>query len=1150
MRRLHRHAILSAFLCALLAGAAPARAAAPRMVATHWTVRDGLPVNSVNDLLQTRDGYLWVSTYDGLVRFDGLHFTVFHQSNTPSMPSNRVLSLREDVAGALWVRTESRELVRITDPLGTWERFGTTGEGGHVLTVHLDRGGRPWIGTRTGVQRYESGKMIPYTPADGFRAGSVYRASDGAVWVHSDSIIIRFANQTLTRYRVPSPNVNFMRAFYELSDGRVLLGTRGGLLVPQDGTLRPVDWSTIPDTMRVVDSEESSRRGEITGRHLRYFYSAGPDGKLRAEWTASWVTDARGDVWRTLENQLLKGDDVIYEGRSEAARVLVDREGCVWLGTRSEGLLRFTPSILQSVMPEYTGKPLNLYSLHEGDDGTMYFASYGLGAGSWRAGRISAPPPPLLAKAFALCVERLRDGRVLAGTFHGGLWLVRDGDMQPFALDHLGRLDDVWLIHEDRQGALWIGTQQGLWRAKDGAWKRYGPGDGLGSAWVRTCVERANGELWFGTQGGGVAIWRGGRFKKLGEKEGLAAPSVRGLFEDDRGVVWIATEGQGIARVVLPEGRPVREARVKHVRARDGLYADVVHTLLSDDAGGLWGSTNHGLFRVARASLDAFAEGRSPRVFCSSFTEDDGMPNREANGGPQGAGIRARDGRLWFATQEGAVVVDPRIARVTVPTPPTMIEELSAKHVRVSGRAREAKLAASDREFSISYAGLSLRASRDLRFRYRLLPGSREWTDAGDRRTAYFTHVPPGKHTFEVTASLPDGDWGGPVARMTIRVAPYFWETWWFLGALLALTLLGGREAVRWRERSLLARQDALASQVEARTHDLVREKHETEAARVEAEAARDLAQRSLGTIEDQARELRELNEARTRFFANVSHEFRTPLTLTIGPLEDVLSGQHGDVASRSRPALEMALRNSHRALRQVNQLLDMAKFEAGGMRLRVREVAVRELLDEVIRAFTPLAERRGVALGAEGHEDAPSPALYGDAALLEQVFANLLSNALRHTECGGSVRIEVRCQADAAAPFVHVAVRDTGEGIAPEHLEHLFERFYQAEGPRAQGFPSTGIGLSLTQDIVHLHGGRIDVESAPGAGSTFTVSLPLGSAHLPAEQLATSDAPPLLTPDWRAEVEAADIASAVPPESIPAPRDSPSCASACPISS
>ncbi len=1136
MRRFPVPYILALIACALLAAAAPARAAAPHMVATHWTVRDGLPVNSVNDVLQTRDGYLWVSTYDGLVRFDGLHFTVFNQSNTPSLPSNRVLSLREDAAGALWVRTESRELVRITDPLGEWQRFGTTGESRHVLTVHLDREGRPWIGTRTGVQRYAKGKLIPYTPAEGFRAGSVYRGGDGAIWVHSDSLIVRFREGSRARFRVPSANVNFVRAFYELSDGRVLVGTRGGLLVPSDGTLRPVDWSTIPDSMRVVDSEESSRRGDITGRHLRFFYSPGPDGKLRAELTASWVTDSRGDVWRTLENQLLKGDDVIYEGRSEAARVLVDREGCVWLGTRSEGLFRFTPSILESVMPEHDGKPLNVYSLQEGGDGAMYFASYGLGAGVWRGGKISAPPPPLLSKAFALCVGRLRDGRVLAGTFHGGLWLVNGGDMKPFATEHLGRLDDVWLIHEDRQGALWIGTQQGLWRAKDGLWKRYNTDDGVGSAWVRTCVERTNGELWFGTQGGGVAIWRNGRFESLGEKQGLAAPSVRGLLEDDRGIVWIATEGQGIARVELAEGRPAKEARVKHVRARDGLYADVVHTLLADDAGALWGSTNMGLFRVTRASLDAFAAGRATRVFCNSFTEDDGMPNREANGGPQGAGIRARDGRLWFATQQGAVVVDPRVARVRVPTPPTMIEQLSAKNRRISGLAHVANLRASEREFSVSYAGLSLRASRDLRFRYRLLPGSREWTDAGDRRTAYFTHIPPGKHTFEVTASLPDGDWDGPVARMTIRVAPHFWETWWFLGALLALALLGGRETVRWRERRLLVRQRELAAQVEARTRDLVREKHETEVARVEAEAARDLAQRSLGTIEDQARELRELNEARTRFFANVSHEFRTPLTLTIGPIEDVLSGHHGEVASESRSALEMALRNSHRALRQVNQLLDMAKFEAGGMRLRVREVALRDVLDEVLRAFAPLAARRGVTLTAHGHEAPSSPALFGDAALLEQVFANLLSNALRHTERGGSVRVDVRRETDGPTPFVHLAVRDTGSGIAPEHLEHLFERFYQAEGPRAQGFPSTGIGLSLTQDIVHLHGGRIDVESAPGVGSAFTVSLPLGDAHLSAEQLADSDAPSVPKPDWRAEVEAVDQASARVPAEVTAP--------------
>ncbi len=1130
---------------ALLFGAfapAPAPAAAPRMVATHWTVRDGLPVNSVNDLLQTRDGYLWVSTYDGLVRFDGLHFTVFNQSNTPSLPSNRVLSLREDAAGALWVRTESREVVRITDPLADWERFGTTGEGRHVLTVHLDREGRPWIGTRTGVQRYVKGRLISFAPAEGLRAGLVFCASHGVVWVHSDSLVVRFDGNRRSSYRLPSEKVDFVRAFYELSDGRVLLGTRGGLLAPAGGALTPVDWRSIPDTTRVVYSEEQSRRGDLTGRHLRFFYGPGPGpgGRPRAQATASWVVDPRGVVWRTEGNRLLREDEVVHESRSDAARVLVDREGCVWLGTRSEGLFRFTPSILESVMPVHAGKPLNVYSLEEGADGAMHFAAYGGGAGTWRDGRISAPRPPLLAKAFALCVARLRDGRVLAGTFHGGAWLLRDGDMTPFAPDHLGKLDDVWLAHESRDGALWFGTQQGLWHVKDGRWKRFGTEDGLGSAWVRTCVERAGGELWFGTQGGGVAVWRDGRFETLGAREGLEAPSVRGLFEDDRGIVWIATEGQGLARVALAEGRPLREARVRHVRARDGLLDDVVHIVLADDAGALWGSTNRGLFRVPRAALDAFAAGKLPRVFCTSFTEDDGMPNREANGGPQGAGIRASDGRLWFATQEGAVVVDPRAARASVPTPPTVIEELAAKHVRISGRAKLAKLPAAEREFSISYAGLSLRASRDLRFRYRLLPGSREWTEAGGRRTAYFTHIPPGRHTFEVTTSLPDGDWDGPISRITVEVAPHFWETGWFLGAALLLLSGAARASVRWRERRLLQRQAELTDQVAERTRELVREKHETEAARVEAESARDLAQRSLGTIEGQARALRELNEARTRFFANVSHEFRTPLTLTIGPLEDVLSGQHGEVAGGSRDALEMALRNSHRALRQVNQLLDMAKFEAGGVRLHAREVMLREVLEDVRRAFAPLAERRGVRLSLvaeSGSGDAPP--LYGDPALLEQVFANLLSNALRHTEAPGEVAIEVHRSGGSepsgpSGPFVHVRVRDTGSGIAPEHLEHLFERFYQAEGARATGLPSTGIGLSLTQDFVHLHGGRIEVESAPGLGSTFSVHLPLGRAHLSDDALAGEFPGSSVHADWRAEAEAVGAAVARETREVP----------------
>ncbi|MFN8587100.1 MAG: two-component regulator propeller domain-containing protein [Candidatus Eisenbacteria bacterium] len=1133
-----RRARLSLLALLLTSFASLVHAAGPRLVATHWTVRDGLPVNSVNDLLQTRDGYLWVSTYDGLVRFDGLRFSVFNQSNTPSLPSNRVLSLREDESGDLWVRTESRELVRVADPLEGWERFGATGEGGHVLTLHMARDGKPWIGTRTGVQRWNGRAFEPFAPAGSLTVGALFRGANDELWVHADTTIFHFGARGREAFRIPSTRANFIRAFYGLPDGRVLIGTRGGLLVPERGTLRPVDWATLPDTLAVSSSEESARRGPVRVRELKFFYGRGPDGEVRAELAASWVVGENGEVWRTQDNWLYRGDERVFQTRSEAARVLVDREGCVWLGTRSDGLYRFTPAVLSSVAPTALDKPLNLYSLYEDRDGRMWFAGYGAGAGVLRDGVAITSPLPLLTRAFALCVAGRRDGTVLAGTFRGGLWSVREGTMTPYASEFLGRSDDVWLIHEDRSGALWVGTQRGLWRARGAEWTRFGTEAGLGSAWVRTCLERRGGELWFGTAGGGIAIWRDGRFETIREKQGLTAPSVRGMYEDERGVVWAGTEGQGLARIDLAEGAPAANAHVSQVRAKDGLYDDVVHAVLGHHDE-LWASTNRGLFRVSRAALDAFAAGRQSRVFCNSYSEDDGMPNREANGGAQNAAVRSRDGRLWFATQAGAVVVDPGLARRRVPTPPVVIEEVDAKGLRSSGRRGTVKLAADQRDFSISYAGLSLRASRDLRFRYRLLPGSRDWTEAGDRRTAYFTHIPPGRHTFEVAVSLPDGDWDGPVARVVVDVAPHPWETPWF--ALLALA--GAVYAAVWvqrrRERALVSRQRELAAQVDARTAELVREKHETERSRADAETARDLAQRSLGTIEAQARELRDLNDARSRFFANVSHEFRTPLTLTIGPLEDLLEGRHGALADSARAPLELALRNSHRALRQVNQLLDMAKFEAGGMRLRVRALDLAALVRDVTLAFAPLADRDGIALSCETDRGASADRFHGDAALLEQVLANLLSNALRHTPHGGRVRVSVQADPAGTAPaFVHLRVADTGAGIAAADLEHIFKRFWQAEGERAPGFPSTGIGLSLTQDIVHLHGGRIDVTSAPEEGSTFTVSLPLGTTHLAPDQLASAadDSPrnPAPAADWRAELEQAvasePVAANVPP--------------------
>ena len=349
-----------------------------------------------------------------------------------------------------------------------------------------------------------------------------------------------------------------------------------------------------------------------------------------------------------------------------------------------------------------------------------------------------------------------------------------------------------------------------------------------------------------------------------------------------------------------------------------------------------------------------------------------------------------------------------------------------------------------------------------------LVPGFFGFANFGDFR--YFAHVR--EHLEAWLASRTP-----PVAEAVVSVAPFFHETPLFLlvGLRAALGVLAA--LYRVRTHRLVRRRDELEAEVAERTQALRAEKRRTE---------------------EQAERLLEMDHLKSRFFTNVSHEFRTPLTLTIGPLEDLLQGDA--LPAPSREKVDLALRNSRRLLRLINQLLDVAKLEAGEMRLRAHRQDLVTFVQDVAQYFVSLAERRHIRFRVIA-PDAAVP-VYFDPDKLEQIVVNLLSNAFKFTPEGGAIHVTVAAEEAPAPGVVRIGVRDNGVGIPAEVLPHLFERFYQVDEAHASLQTGSGIGLSLARDLAALHGGTIAVESEPAFGSTFTVTLPLGRAHLSDDQI------------------------------------------------
>ncbi|MEM6782250.1 MAG: ATP-binding protein [Bacteroidota bacterium] len=391
-----------------------------------------------------------------------------------------------------------------------------------------------------------------------------------------------------------------------------------------------------------------------------------------------------------------------------------------------------------------------------------------------------------------------------------------------------------------------------------------------------------------------------------------------------------------------------------------------------------------------------------------------------------------------------------------------------------------------------------------LSFRYRLAPFEESWSNWSEIAEKEYTNLPPGSYAFEVQAEDQRAVLSG-VGSFTFEIRPPWYATVWarLLFAVAGLALLGGIAFVadRRRTRLLNDRARALETAVEERTAEVHRQN--------------DLLMEQTVQLEAQAEQLREADRLKSRFFANVSHEFRTPLTLTIGPLEDIREGRHGEVSAPVHDHLGLALRNARRVLGLINEILDVAKLEAGRLQLQASEHDLGAFVQTVASAFEPVAQRQGLTYRV-AVPDAPVP-VYFEAVHLEKVLLNILANAFKFTPVGGTIRVDVR----ATAAEARVRVRDSGPGIAPADLDRLFDRFYQTSESARGGQPGTGVGLALAKELTDLHGGTIAVESEEGFGSTFAVALPLGRSHLDDSQIAPVAAP-MHTP--RAEQVAHDL--------------------------
>jgi transcriptional regulator with PAS, ATPase and Fis domain/ligand-binding sensor domain-containing protein len=804
-------------LLALLPAAATASAQTPAaaFVRAAWTTENGLPQNSITAIRQTRDGYLWLGTLGGLVRFDGVRFTVFTSATEPALPANRILALGEDRDGRLWIGAESGGLALYAH--GHFERVASNlaTPVGSVQAFHAAADGSMWVATSRGLAHIRDGSARRYSvqSALGDDVHAFAELRDGTLWAGtSDGISAVTADGTMTRV-----------AARELADARVL-----ALLADPDGGV----WVATPDGV-----------GRIVNGH---FSPASAAGGAPLREVHGFARDSHGDIWAAGLDGLFRGrprdGTAVFEPQTSDATltVAVDREAPLWAGTVRAGLQRWRAGGVSIITKDQGLAERSALPILQGRDGAMW-----IGGMCGGVTRIDAAGVTRVGTAEGLrnsCVRALaedRQGRLWIGTEGGYVHVLDRGRVTAYSSADGVRGYSVSAILEDRDGTIWIGTTHGLHRFTGTGFEYYGQEHGLPTRPINVIRQDRAGALWIGMLGG-VATLANGRATVYASPDGPGRDNVREIYEDADGVLWIGTYGGGLLRFA--------GGRFQRLTEHEGLFDNVVSRILVDARDRFWMSGNRGVFRVDRAALNAWASGRAATVASFAYTIADGMRSSETNGGGEPAGWAARDGRLWFPTIDGVAVFDPGALDNPV-APPVAIED-----VRVDGRsvdpASALTLAAGARTLEIRYTALSLAEPSKVRFRYQLENFDPAPIDAGGRRTAFYTSLPPGRYRFHLTAANNEGVWNRDGTALAIVQRPHFYRTPWFI-ALLAIACAGAAAgAHRARTRHLARRTRELEGRVAERTAEVSAQRNEL--ARVNAGLAR--ANDDMGAVLDRFR--------------------------------------------------------------------------------------------------------------------------------------------------------------------------------------------------------------------------------------------------------------------------------------------------------
>jgi signal transduction histidine kinase/ligand-binding sensor domain-containing protein/DNA-binding response OmpR family regulator len=1062
---------------------------------TALTSKDGLISNTVNAILKDSLGMMWFATDDGLNKFDGTNFTVYRNraGDTTSLRSNEVLALFEDKRGNLWIGTSGGGLSLYNRSKDNFTSFPATAsfEGfsrnGVIRSICSDYLGKIWIAQFDGLYVLDpvSKKIVKINLQTDTNIHAVkttlfcvFEDSKHRMWVGTDHGLLLYKRESnsFVQFAYNEADTNSLgndkvKTIAEDKYGQIWLGTANGL-----------NWF------------QPGQSGSIFHRYT---------GELSHHEINCIAADKEAYLWiGTSEglnklNPFTKELDVFVPELAKPhsitnkyiKSIYIDNQGIYWFGTFRGGINKYDKNLnlfnlkLSNVFNEKNNGPTIVSSFAENRNGPIFIGTDG--GGLYEFNRKTeqlryinipqkdktASPPPILT----MCLTRTN--QLFIGTYAKGLFILNaaTGNMEHVekgpGLNNLNS-NDIFCFKEDSKGAIWIGTNgDGVnVMVNNKVIVKYTPQPGGANekqlplnGYIRAIEEDTDGNIWIGSHGSGLGIYHPATHTwTVYTKDNSQLPSdkVQSILCDSQGRIWIGTYGVGLILFDKAKNQFVPFSE------EDGLQNTTIYQIVEDQQGRIWLSTNTGI-----SSFDP--KTKSFR----NFNNQNGVQN---NNFVHGSGIRLSDGEIFFGGVQGFNYFNPAELTINRNDPAVILTDLKISNKSViPGNESPIKAHISvaneirldyKQNFAVGFVALNYTIPKQNHYAYKLEGFDKDWNYTGTINTASYTNLDPGDYIFRVKASNNDGVWSTHETTIKVYVKPPFWRTT-IAYILYVLAIAGVLLYSRYRGITKLRKKFALEQE------------------------------------RQEVKRIQELDRLKLKFLTNLSHDFRTPISLIMGPVEQLIKDE--STASKF-DKLNMIRRNARRLLNLVNQLLDFRKMEERELKLQLSTGEFISFVKEVTESFRDLSERKNILITFQS-EITKLDALF-DHDKMERILFNLLSNAFKFTLAGGAISVTLQKGDKATDPdhqWVSIKVTDTGIGIATKDQHKIFDRFFQNNSPAAVLNQGTGIGLSITKEFVNMQGGTIDVDSEPGKGCVFTIEIPLTPVTEQAA-VAETDAEPI----------------------------------------